>query len=205
MTPRANHRAPSVNVLHASCISSFTTGAHCEGLLGQFSIRLCFVEPLQGSDSLQLANSSRRCQAAWPPLLSPPSPLLPPRRPLAHPPVQLSRHRPYAAFISHVADSVLQQLCYPATRLPRAPLPSQSHHRSPQCPPQQHICCPTLTQMRPISVVTPMALPTTLQLLKASAIAADGRLMPTSSSMQCTTPTRHPGTCSLSSETYWMS
>ena len=57
-TLRADHRVPTANVTHASCISLFTTGAHHKGLSGQFSVLLCqLLNTLWGSYPLQLTNT----------------------------------------------------------------------------------------------------------------------------------------------------
>ena len=57
-TLRADHQAPTANVTHVSHISSFTTGAHHEGLSGLFSILLCFLlDTLWGPYHLQLTNT----------------------------------------------------------------------------------------------------------------------------------------------------
>ena len=57
-TPRADHRAPTANVTHVSRKIIFTTGAHREGLSGQFSVFLCLLlNTLWGSYLSQLANA----------------------------------------------------------------------------------------------------------------------------------------------------
>jgi hypothetical protein len=50
-TPRADLRVPTANVTHVSCKTTFTTGAHREGLSGLLSTHLCLVGHPAGSTS----------------------------------------------------------------------------------------------------------------------------------------------------------